>query len=675
LKPLNSPVVLSLFGLIIGIALADYVNYAFYSAFAVLSGVLCILIVVYIIAKRKLGFSWLFSLFTLFFFCCLGYVLHKRILPENTAFHYTQIDQERTNTVFLEIKEVLKPSTYQDKYISQVLRLGDQPTKGLLLLNTNKDSILSNQLQVGSRYYIHQAIQPVPVPRNPYQFDYGAYLKPKQIHGQLSVSFKELLVSESKGKGVRVWASRFRESLQDKLQSYAFTTDQLAIINALVLGQRQGIDRELSAQYAAAGMMHILAVSGLHVGIILLLLRFITRPIGAYKLRFLRSGLIIILIWSFAILTGLSPSVLRAATMFSFLEASSLLGSKKESANALVISAFVLLLIDPLLLYQVGFQLSYLAVLAILWIQPWLSSLLIIKNKFLNLLWNTATLSTAAQLGVLPLSLFYFHQFPGLFLVSNIVVIPLLGVLLGAGVLVVVLAGLHLLPEGLVTSFGFVIDVLNSFIWWVASKEDFVVQHISLSLLMMIALYFLIISGIAFLKKRNYRRLLVALGAILFFLSSLSLEKLTLHNGQLIIFHKSRQTLVGTLTTTQLHLQTDDSLWNANEDSRIQSLRDNRKIKDLQTDALKNIISFNNQTLLIIDSLGIYTLNEVKPDYILLTQSPNINLERLIERYPKTSIIADGNNYKSDVDRWKATCRKQKIPFHSTYEKGAFSIE
>ncbi len=658
----------------VGIILVDYVDVPVTILASILVGLLTLLITIHIVIQRS-RYLELFSVCIGAFFICTGYLLHKSVLPEYNTYHYTHFTSSNVETLFIEIKERLKPTSYQDKFVGVLKKIDGERASGLILININKDSLSKRTLQVGDHIHIRTAIDKVPTPRNPYQFDYGNYLKRKKIYGQVTVKKYSILNSESKSNGIQVVAGRFRESIQKKLKSHAFTKEQLAIINALVLGQRQGIDTEMNKQYAAAGMMHILAVSGLHVGIILLLLRLVTRPISGYKLRYIRSGLIIILIWLFAILTGLSPSVLRAATMFSFLEASVLLGSKKESGNALIASAFVLLLFDPLLVYQVGFQLSYLAVLAILWIQPWLSALLTIKNRILRFFWNTATVTTAAQLGVMPLSLFYFHQFPGLFLVSNLLVLPLLGVLLGAGVFVVILAALDILPDFLVTSFGAVIDTLNLFIGWVASKEEFVFRHISISIFLMLGIYLLIVSSIALFKKYSFRRLLFTLTSILIVTLILAFEKTNVRQGQFIIFHKSKQTLVGQFNHSELMLQTEDSLWDYHNDSRIRSLQDNNNLRHITSSNLQNIISFKSKKVLIIDSLAVYTIKNFIPHYILLTQSPNINLERLIDHYPKAHIIADGNNYKSDIDRWKKTCRKRKIPFHSTYEKGAYIIE
>jgi competence protein ComEC len=361
--------------------------------------------------------------------------------------------------------------------------------------------------------------------------------------------------------------------------------------------------------------------------------------------------------------------------MFSFLEASTLFGSKKESSNALVASAFLLLLYDPLLIYQVGFQLSYLAVIAILWIQPWLSGLVTTQNKLLRLLWDTASVTTAAQLGVMPLSLFYFHQFPGLFLVSNVVIIPFLGVLLGCGIIVVLLANFNILPDFVVKVLGYLIDLLNNFIGWVASKEAFVFKHITISLLIMLGMYLVIICIFRLLKKYTYNRLLLAGVALLLFLCILSFEEVIPKKSQLIIFHKGKQTLLAQLSNKALNIKSSDSLRNYEKDSRIKALLDNVALDTIQNSPIPNVISFKSKSLLIVDSLGVYAIPNYNPKYILLRQSPNINLHRLIDTHPNVTIIADGTNYRSDIPRWKATCRKRKIPFHSTYEKGAYIIE
>jgi len=262
-------------------------------------------------------------------------------------------------------------------------------------------------------------------------------------------------------------------------------------------------------------MIHILAVSGLHVGIVMLLLQQLTYVLRNSKFKMLRLLLIVSGIWSFAILTGASPSVLRAATMFSFLQLGNSLGKKNQSTTAVLFSAMLLLLTDPMMLYQIGFQMSYLAVIAILWIQPWLSHFIYPKYYLTKLIWGIITVSISAQLGVLPLSLYYFHQFPSLFLISNTVVLPFLGTLLIGGIVIVGLSVVDILPEWLVIAYGKSIDTLNMFIRWIAEKESFIYMHITISGLALVAFYALIITSILFFKKSNTWRLVLLLMCII----------------------------------------------------------------------------------------------------------------------------------------------------------------
>ena len=384
--------------------------------------------VFHVLTNKNKKWSSPFGIVMLLFFLILGIGNSSLKDPLNNKLHYTHHNDSIHHTYLFSIQEQLKSSQYQDKYIIQLHKQDSTKITGKVLLSIQKDST-QKLLTVGHWYYTRTPIRDLPSRKNPYQFDYGAYLKKKHIYGQFFIQKDELLEVNYTSKNFYTYAIRFRESVIRKLRNQPFTQEQLTVIQALLLGKRQDIDAHLSNQYANAGMMHILAVSGLHVGIILLLLRFVTRLISGRKLRWVRSGISISLLWCFAFITGLSPSVLRAVTMFSFLELGSCLGGKRRINDALVFSAFILLIIDPSLMYQVGFQLSYLAVIAILWIQPWLYNFYQPRYYIIKKLWGIITVSIAAQVGVLPLSLFYFHQFPGLFLVSNIIILPFLRII------------------------------------------------------------------------------------------------------------------------------------------------------------------------------------------------------------------------------------------------------
>ena len=216
---------------------------------------------------------------------------------------------------------------------------------------------------------------------------------------------------------------------------------KLQVVSALILGQQQDISKEILKDYQYAGAIHILSVSGLHVGFILLFITFLLRPLPKNKYgNWIRLLAILLGLWGFAIIAGLSPSVIRSATMFSFVAIGMNLKRSTNIFHTLLVSLFIILLFKPSFLFDVGFQLSYLSLFFILWIQPLLSKIWIPKNKILRYFWDILTVSFAAQIGALPLSIYYFHQFPGLFFVTNIIILPFLSIIMGLGVFVMTLA-------------------------------------------------------------------------------------------------------------------------------------------------------------------------------------------------------------------------------------------
>lgn len=220
-------------------------------------------------------------------------------------------------------------------------------------------------------------------------------------------------------------ASNFRESIISKLKKENFGEEELGVIQALLLGKRDDISENTYNNYTNAGAVHILAVSGLHVGIILLLLEFFLSPLARLpKGKTLKLLLVVLLLWGYAFVAGLSPSIVRAVTMFSFVAYALYLNRPANSFNIIALSMLFILLVKPLFLFQVGFQMSYAAVFAIVWIYPKLQKFWFPDNFIIRKTWQLLSVSAAAQLGVLPISLFYFHQFPALFFISNLLIIP-----------------------------------------------------------------------------------------------------------------------------------------------------------------------------------------------------------------------------------------------------------
>ena len=606
---------------------------------------------------------------------CIGYLSMTAQNESNFRNHYTKLNQKHKDSTLLinfRVREVLKPGNFYNKYVIDILSLDSIKTSGRSLLNVAKDSTKAS-LKVDDIILTKTQFKELMPPLNPHQFDYKAYLKKQHIYHQLFVSNTELHTISNNKHTLFGFASLLRETINNKLQTYNFKPEELAIINALLLGQRQDISKDIYDSYTQAGAIHILAVSGLHVGIILVLLNFLFKPIEHIKHGlFFKTLLLIIVLWSFAIIAGLSASVVRAVSMFTVVAIALNLKRPTNVYNTLTISMFVLLLWKPTFLFDVGFQLSYLAVFAIVTIQPMLDKLWHPKLRVLKFFWNIFTVTLAAQFGVIPISLYYFHQFPGLFFASNLVIIPFLGVILGLGIIVIALALVNLLPAFIADAFGAIISGMNHFVVWVADQEAFLFRNISFDLIQVFISYALIVFTIIHLKTKTYRSVVALLLAIIVSQCALLFYKSKKIENSFVVFHKSRHSIIGHKTNQQLKLYTNINDSIIQHDKTITNYKIGSHIKTTLVDSTKNVYMFNNKKLLVIDSLGIYKTTTYKPNVILLQHSPKINLERLINQLKPELIISDGSNYKSYQERWKATCEANNIPFHQTSKMGAF---
>jgi competence protein ComEC len=575
--------------------------------------------------------------------------------------------------VTLKVAKILKSGMYAHKFEADVIQVDTLKTKGTILLNIFKDSF-SSTLKVDEILVTKALFTEIKPPLNPHQFNYKLYLAKQGIHQQLFLEKSDYISLDFDGLSLVGFSAKFRDLVQEALSKYHFKPDELAVINALLLGQRQDISKDLREQYSNAGAIHILAVSGLHVGIILLILSLLLKPVERFKNgNFIKSLLIIGILWMFAFVAGLSASVVRAVTMFTFLAIGNAFQRKKVTEFSLISSMFFLLLVKPLFLFDVGFQLSYLAVFGIIWVQPKLYKIYTPTYKIEHKIWQLITVSMAAQIGVLALSLYYFHQFPGLFMLSNLVIIPCLGAILIGGILIIFMALLGGLPQFLASIYGFIISLMNSFVRWISKQEYFLFKDISLSFLMMIATYVLLVFGIRFLMKKAPQKAIYFLVSVLLFQGVILFEKYQKNaKKELIVFHKTRKSALGLRNSGVVNIyHTIDSLEVENL-NMFQSYTVGENIKPIFINQFSDVFRFKNKDVLVIDSLGVYEVKGLEKPIVLMRNSPKLNMERLIKTMNPSHIIADGSNYKSYVNRWRMSAKKLKIPFHDTGEKGAF---
>ncbi|WP_372745777.1 ComEC/Rec2 family competence protein [Lutibacter sp.] len=668
------PVQLTFF-LITGILIGNYFEINTQEIVVLNCAVILLLLFSYFFANKNLKyFNLFFKGFVFLATVLIGVATISFQNNLNNNRHYSNTLQFKTDSLsqtVLKIRKVLKSNVNYAKYEAVVLEINNEKVIGKILLNCKKDS-LNNTLKVDDELLVKSEFREIPKLLNPYGFNYKKYLVNQQIHHQIYVSSSSFLKLPTESKTIYGIAATIRNSINASLIKNGFKNNELALINALLLGQRQTVSDDLLDDYKDAGAVHILAVSGLHIGVILLLLLFLFKSLHQFKNgKLIATSLIVSLLWFYAVIAGLSPSVVRAVAMFTALSVGLHLNKPSNIYNNLVISMFFLLLFHPFYLFEIGFQLSYLAVFSIVWIQPKLENLLISEIWFFKKAWQLFTVSIAAQLGILPLSLFYFHQFPGLFFVANMLIIPFLGFILISGIVIIILSLFKILPQFLADFYTIILKGMNGIITWVSTMDYFIIRNITLSFMMMISIYLCLLFVLKWLEKRYYYRLVLTFIAVIFLQFTLILEKYHRQkSNEFIVFNNYKESIIG--------LRKGDSIV-------FNSLKLNSATKSylVGTGVNKNdslelnhfLISFKNLNILVVDSLGLYNFKSIKPNIVVLQQSPKINLERLINKVKPEIIIADATNYKSYINKWETTCIKNKTPFYNTMQKGAYILK
>lgn len=259
-------------------------------------------------------------------------------------------------------------------------------------------------------------------------------------------------------------------------------------------------------------------------------------------------------------------------------------------------------------------------------------------------------------------------------MLSNLVIIPFIGLILAFGIVTIVLALLNLLPTVVAEIYVFVIKSMNNFMGWISNKEAFLIVDIPFSVTSLLISYLLFFVGIYFLEKRKSKATIYLLITIVLFQFNLLLEKRSVNTTQeFIVFHKSRNTVIGVNKKGNMQVfHSVDSLSNVNF---IKAYKVEKQLNEVNfVNGIPNVFHFKNHRILVVDSDGIYKLNQFKNSIVLLTQLPKINMVRMIENLQPKLIIADASNYKSVINYWKISCDKKGVPFYYTGENGAYVL-
>ena len=411
------------------------------------------------------------------------------------------------------------------------------------------DAVCKNW-KAGDVFWIEGELHPISGPTSPDQFNFRAYLQNQNIVARLQWKRIAKIKSKPNSKDRLI---NYRNSLARRIDLWPWADKHKALYKALFLGLKGDIDPEMRKDFGAAGLMHLLAVSGLHLGMIYLMIQFLLKPLKAVPyFRILNCALSIVGIWAFSFISGAGPSVLRAATLFSFLAIGKAINRAGSGFSAVWASALILLWFQPLLIRQLGFLLSYSAVIGILFLVPKMKSWHSFKFQPLKSIQELIYVSIAAQLFTAPITLYAFGSFPLYFLLANLLVLPLMSIIMYSGLLVLLLDQFPILSFYR-NNFPIALEYMSKISAWISSFPNAQIQwNISLfnCVLSYILLAYWLIHSRLSLKK------LIALTMCFGIISySQSLYQKIMTPLSLVIYSGNDRALVYKTGSTEYHLK------------------------------------------------------------------------------------------------------------------------
>lgn len=540
------------------------------------------------------------------------------------------------------------------------------------------ESYAMPNIAYGDRLSIKNTLSDVKPPANPYEFDYKSYLSHKGITQQAYLypgQWKKL--RSTNNHSLMAYALQLRQQSTDLIFKHLPDSSYAALVNSMLLGDRSQLTDETTKTFSITGAMHVLAISGLHVGILYAILQFLLLKMSFFKRR---KGLyvltVILLLWMYALLTGLSPSVLRATVMISFLiVGNKLMPNKAQPLNSLAASALFLLLIDPSLIYHVGFWLSYTAVTGILLIYQPLYKAIYIPNKILNWFWQLTAVSIAAQLATLPITIYVFHQLPVYSLLTNFVVIPATTVILGLG------SGLLL-----VSWIPYVSLVVAKLLYWVVLATVYLVEQIAqlpgasirgiylnpIELL----LWVILIASIAWLVNTSKARALQSI--LLVTLALLVIDTYNDHQQN----KQHKMTVYSVHGGTAIDLFTGHRVFSYLDSNAVvdtiaieRKIMPNRWANGVREQMPLNVTTGSGCKYFYWQGLRVAVLGKshrrnipqypLQVDRLILTDNTSTDIEYLTQCFTVNTVIFDRSNSPKRIDKWIGQCKILGISYHN----------
>jgi competence protein ComEC len=650
--------------------------------------------------NHKYSQRWVYGLLTSVFFLIFGYYITILNRSINNPLHFSKYTSSHIYIAKINSQPFEKEKTYKFTINIEKTFYNNNwiKTIGNSIIYVAKDS-LSKNLNFGDIVILNANLKEILSPRNPHVFDYKKYIAYQNIWHQAFINHHQWkLLKVNNTFSIIRWSQNIREKVLKLLVKNNFKNGEYAVAASLLLGNTHNLDIDIIQDYRNAGVIHILVVSGLHVSIIYLLISRLL--FFLYNRRFekiIKAIIILIILWIYVIITGCSPSVLRASIMFSFIIIGKTFSQNHNTLNNIIASAFLLLLINPFNLMNISFQLSYLAVIGIVVVNQHLQTFEDKDNFFKRKILPLIILTLSAQAFVYPLCIYYFHQFPVYFLLANIIVIPLTGVIINLIIALIFVQPFTLLAKIISFISIYLIKSMNAIIHYIDNLPYSLINNIYINIAETIVLYIITIVFLFFIIAKVRYSLITFLCLLSLFITERTYKKYTqAYQKIFIVYHQPKSSIFEFIYGHRSILFADSNITNKpkelkkiitgnhayhgiiNEDIfNINSPKNSEQFqKNLFLYKYSNFCFFNNKIFLRIDKTNCYNIykNKLAIDYIIISQNPNISIRQLQQAYIFKNIIIDSSNSIKYTLRLIKEAKQQNINYYSVAISGAYVL-
>ena len=645
----RAPFLRLLIPVIIGILFCKYISPSNNPFFIGLIGLVITLISFLTPKKYNYSLRWLFGTgLTLFIFSLtIQFYQYRETLisynfPEGSTSYIGEV---------LDLPQLKRRSVACEVHLTYPI-----DKKIMLYLETDSNS---QSLEPGERIVLKTFVNPFKNLGNPDEFDYEDFMHNKGFSGSAFVKSNNWSKTGERSRSLKTKALNVRAKLLNVYKSFGLDDDSNSFISAITLGYKADLSEDLKDAFRASGTSHILAVSGMHVGIIYIIILSIFSFFGKRgRVLFVKQILILLLLWGYVFITGMPVSVIRAAIMLSLLCVGIMFNRKGLTYNTLAVAAFFTLIINPFYLFDIGFQLSFAAVLSILFFQPKISKLYSPKYKPVDYIWNLLTVSLAAQLGVFPLVLYYFGSFPTYFFITNLLVLPFIGIIIYLAVSLTLLSFLSFLNIGFIqfainiiaVFMQFLIKTVLQIVYFFESLPMAVLDGYQISVLQLFLIFTIVLSLSLFIIRRHVKMMFTFLVSVILLLATSFFSNLKEPVDQLIVYNNYNESEIG---------------------YRINGERIELPIFSNQ------VIPHPSATIVLLteNSYNTKISNLVLPvDYLILASDNTFSITELFTFFQPKEVIIDCSIGRYTAQKIMIECERLDVAFHDISNSGAFSI-